>query len=363
VVFSGLVGQYIGLLTEITPLNYKPIKIEVHLVYIFIASFIINAFFFVFSLGKYNLIDFFINLSFSNKGYKRHKYLFLLSWLSILLLTVVFEVSGETSFFSQYISQFYNSNLNYNYTKYFPKEKFDEYSYFQIEKIENSNMVMSFSNNESFFKNCLLTQKTIFALINKSTFENVNKRLEYCRLINIYSGINDIFNDTNDQVDQTKIILIYIKPETYFSHKSYTFCYYYDNKNTKFSYYGGIKTDSLKISYIKDLNRNTEVLNESYAKALGITIDSLIKKYKRYSEIKLTNRQYRLFVTEYNKEIFIRDKFVVTIIPFTDVKPIIIRSINFNNNIQEIESTNNQNWDDNLFEAIAWRDYYIREDR
>lgn len=363
IIFSGVVANVIGLIIELTPLNYRPIQIQVHLLYALFSCIIVNILFFVFSLGKYSLIDFLLNLNYLNVTYKRSKYLYLLSWLSILLLTTVFEVSGETSFFSKYLNQFINSNLNYNYTKYFPKEKFDDYSYFQIEKIENNDMVLSFSNRESFYKSYLLTQKTIYALINKSTFENADKRLEFCHLINIYSDINDFFNFNDIEIDQTRFVLIYIKPETYFSHKSYTFYYYYDNKNPKFSYYGGVESDSLKTSYIKDLNRESDLLNSFYAKVLGISIDSLTKKYKRYSEIKLTKKQNKLLISEYNKEIVKNEYFVITIIPFKEVKPVIIRSFNLKHNVQLIESTNNQNWEDNLFKALAWRDFYEQNNK
>jgi len=212
-----------------------------------------------------------------------------------------------------------------------------------------------------------MTQKIIFVLINKSTFENVNKRFQLCQLLNIYSEINDLSNSMSDinnevQIDQTKIILLYIKPETYFSHESYSFCYYYDNKNPKYSYYGGIQTDSLINSYKNHIFGTEIIYKQSAAKALKITTDSLIRRFKKDSTINLSKKQYQSFVTEYNKAITKRKFLVITTIPFIDVKPIVIRSINLNHNIQEIEYNYNQNWDNKFYEAVAWRDIYEQND-
>lgn len=216
--FSGLIGRYLTLFEASVNLSFGHASSFTIVVIPFITLFVLSIVLFACSMGRYNLIDFFLNIIYSKKRYNRSSILILIIWLSASFTTIFIFVSGDKYFFNEYFSKFETLNLDYNFTNYYPKDVFDEYIYFQTDKIDLNNDIISFSDPNSFFQDRFLAQKTIFALMNKQTFENEIRRYLLSLQLIIYSNINDVFNGISN-ISQTKILLIYNEPQTYFSKK------------------------------------------------------------------------------------------------------------------------------------------------
>lgn len=330
-------------------------------IYILIALFLISGLLFLFSLGRYNLFDFILKIFYSKVIYKRSSKLFLVIWFSIAYVIAFVSIISKQNYIDDYLNQFVKVNLDYNFTNYYPKDVFDEFIYFQTEKINLNNDIITFSDTKSFYQNTFLGQKTIYAIINKPTFENEIKRYVLCNYLINYSNINDIFNDVSDEVSQTKLLLIYNEPQTYFSKKIYTYCYYYDNKNPKYSIYGGIALDSL-IAYQKSkIGLKDRAFKLALIKTLKISEDSL-KKIAQNGSISLSYEQADLLKKEFSKLINSESNIPITILPFGSVKPDETFSINsIRSQAHQIELTENYYWNDKFFEAIFWRDYIDSE--
>jgi len=355
---SGVFIAYLSLFSSISNISSKStVSLEILSVYSLGAIIIINTLIYFISYGRFDLFDFVLSLYYSNKSYKRSSEIKLIIWLTFVYLTTVFYLGGKLNYINDFISNLVSANSVFVSTKYYPKEVLDEFSLFQIEKKEKNNEIISFSNNASFFENKILGQKTIYALTNKPTFEDENKRFILCKLLIQYSNINDVFDDEYDFVDQTKIVLVYNESQTYFTSTTRLYTYYYDNKDPKHLIYGGIELDSL-ISYHK---KNLAHYLNSSRKALAISLnqneDSLTSRLKNGDSIQITQEEYR----KYQKILFelcnVNTTLVNTIIPFGLVKPTEYLSINFpHKNSQMINFIDYQLWDDKLNEAIYFRD-------
>ncbi len=357
VLLTGIFLRFISFFGELSKYSSDSFFNSIAFIYLIIALFIISCLLFIFSLGRYNLFDFIFKIYYTKTIYKRSSILFLVIWFSIAYLIAFIGIISKQNFVDDYMNQFVKMNLDYDFTNYYPKEVFDEYSYFQTEKINLNNDIITFSDSKSFYQNTFLGQKTIYAVINKQTFENEDKRFLLCRYLIIYSGINDIFNETSDKVSQTKLLLIYNVPQTYFTKKTYTYCYYYDNKNPKYSIYGGIELDSL-ISYQKSkIVFKDSAIKNALLKTLKISEDSL-KKISHNGEVTLSGEQAMLLQREYAKLMNSNSTIPITIVPFNEVKPDIMLSINsIRSQAHQVELTENYYWNDKFYEAIFLRNY------
>jgi hypothetical protein len=258
----------------------------------------------------------------------------------------------------EYFENIYSVNSDYSVASYYPKEEFEDFSFFQIEKIEQNNSILSFSVGESFFQDRYLRQKTIYSLINKSTFEDLNKRYLLARKLIVYSILNNLFNNPFDRIEQTKLVLVYNEFHTYFSNKTYFFTYYYDNLNTKYDIYGGVDLDSLIASQKNQIGVPEKAYSKALAETLQISEDSLSRiKYKEKS-ISLSPDQFAHFKTSFNKFIISNSQMVLTIIPFNKVEPSVILSLSFPQKyLLNIDYNTVNLWDEKLDEAIVYRDF------
>jgi hypothetical protein len=361
VLVSGLFGGYISLFCKI--LNIQKILVSYSLVIMasLITIFIVTNLIFLFSVGRFNLFDYFLKITYTHRLIKRNPVLILLIWLNsnlILALMLIFVQKVGIKSFYDYILK---PNKMYSISNYFPREVFDNYSTLELVKYEKNNEILTFSNTTSFYQDAFLSQKTIFSLINKTTHESIYRRKRLCAELLSYALIDGAFSGDKG-IDQTKFVLIYREPHSYFSSMVYVYQYYYDNKDHKFSIYGGINLDSL-ISYYQRRPQNYQVeYLKAIANLLGITVDSLKKREDKKGVIKLSKDE----VKKVNVKPLIiprTSELVIRIIGFEEVKPSIFYTVNFPfNSINSIDFIANQNFDEKFYEALAYRDINFYND-
>lgn len=359
ILLSGMLSKSIRMLTELAShYNYSLPHLQIQFIYLVISIILVSFLYFFFSNGKFNLLDFVFNIQPLKAKYKRTGIIILVTWFFISYLTFFLGIWGRISFINEYINRYINFDLGYKIGCYFPKEIFDEFSTFQLEKTEASDLVFTYSDKRTFHNDIIKNQKTIFALINKATFESEIKRLIACNYLKVYSEISNSF-DYQEEPDQTKVILIYNIQNTFFTMKSYSYVYYCDNKVPNSNFYGGINLDSLCIQYKTKTQRMLNIFNESLATSLGISIDSVKNYCDSTGKATITNKEYQTFKNVYFKNLHEYSALVVHKIPFGDVKPKYMLSFNikgFEKN--SIEVMNNRLMDDDYFEAVNLRNYY-----
>ncbi|NOU47196.1 MAG: hypothetical protein HOO86_09055 [Bacteroidales bacterium] len=357
-ILSGLIGKYILLFEGFTNLSFGHINsLSLLLIPIIIVS-LLSIILFIFSLGRFNLIDFILNLTYSEKNYKRNSILILTLWLFTTYVTLFTAIIGQKFLITDYFNKIEQNNLYYIFTNYYPKEIFDEYTYFQTEKINSNNSIITFSDSESFFEDKFLVQKSIYALVNKETFDNELKRLQLAFQLIIHSNINDAFNRESRNVDQTRILMIYNEPHTYFSKKIYVFRYYYDNLNPKHSIYGGVQLDSLVSYYKSQIDYPEKAFTTALINTLGITEDSLNKIIDSTDAIELSDENLEVLHRKLNFAMRKSNEIPLILVPFSDVEPSIWLNVNSRqSNTYHIELTESFYMEEMFYEAIYWRDY------
>ena len=312
------------------------------------------------SFGKYNLFDLFLKLIYDKHEYLINNTLILCIWLTVsfssVTLLMIIDKSGVKSFYEFFLSP----DKTYSVNEYFPRDKFDNFSFKELVKSESSNEILSFSNPESFISDIFLTQKTIYSAINKSTFESAKRRYELCLNLLVSSIDNDIWANKFGDTDQTKFVLIYNEQHTFFTNTTYVYEYFYDNKNPKHSIYGGVNLDSL-ISQIKIhwVNSNDKEL-ESIAARLGLKIEKLLERADSTGTISLTDEEIEILssqpVTTESS-----DPFYLTIKGFEEVEPYGMVSFTIPKRSHHyIEVGGNLYFNDKLYEAIAYRNALLQ---
>jgi len=361
IIVSGIWGSYINIFNSILNINiFQNLSSGLLLFALLITFLIIMVSLFLFSGGKFNLIDFILKLSYDQKDFSRNIYLTLSTWFLSFYIVMFLGISIKKNFVYEFFESMLNpSNGAISYA-YFPSDIFDDFSPFQIVKYNWNNEILTFSDESSFFQDRYLQQKTVYCIINKSTFESPLKRYELCIHLKYYSQIDDVFNDNETNPDQTKYVLIYNKPQTFFSVKTYLFKYFYDNQNPKHGIYGGVNLDSLSNEYIKQDIESSNKYNSLLAKALGISIDSLYRRTSEDGNLKINEREDSLLRNFGFSSSFSDNYFVLDIIPFFSVKPDSMLNFSFPNiNQYQVNLTDNNYFDEKLYKAIYLRDLYF----
>ncbi|NHE59961.1 hypothetical protein [Cyclobacterium plantarum] len=176
-----------------------------------IVFLVVFIFCFLFSLGRFNLIDYILNIKVKSKEYKKTPIKNLIIYGSILLL-LLFSSSIEfllspTDGFDQYRNRIGNVFA----TEYFPKERISDFMAIKVPivTIEKTNNIVTISDFSSIFLNRSLKQKSIKVLVNNKIHNSVKLREELCNKLIAFSKFNDII--FNNKIYQTRIILIYIE--------------------------------------------------------------------------------------------------------------------------------------------------------
>ena len=291
-------------------INIREILFDVSLC-IQISIILIGFITFIFSWGKFNLLDFILNIKFNGICYNRSSELKLIYWFSTIYLTTFLSIYNYS--FTKIIPSLYNER--YNFLAYFPIEIFNEYSYFQFEIYDENNDIISPNVKKSYFCRPLLREKTIYANINKSTFESEAKRITLCYLLCHYSNINQIFSEI-EAVDNTQIILSYDEPFLLLGRKTYTYRYYYENGYIN----GGIEIDKLDCFY----RTHIDFFEKTVGQIKAINPDSVLYKIEKkeltswkFSEI------HKLFLAYQNDSLAPPKMLITARIPFQEVKPIV----------------------------------------
>jgi hypothetical protein len=236
---------------------------------------------FILSGGKYNLLDFVLNIVHADNNYHRNSLKILIIWLSFFSLVAISPLSIYKFNIEPYIESLIAQNSKYNIPNYYPSNVFEKYGDIKGEKFEESNRILVFSDPASVVQNKLLLRKTIYATINKELNESSSKRIELCKDLIHYSVLNDFIGNLNDSIDQTKIVLVYLKRKTSFSGLSFTYLYYYDNKSPDRFLYGGVNLDSL----IKSYNSFPETFLKTVSNILKIDEENLKRRLKEEGKI------------------------------------------------------------------------------
>lgn len=304
-------GAYCSMFSEL--FNFK--RIGTTILSIQVALFLIHLIMFAFSGGKYNLLDFVFNIKHAAKNYSRTNEKRLIIWLSFCYLVAFTAILADKYNIISFYKFLVSTNSSYNFTNYYPAEVFDNYADVITEKFVESNKILIYSDTLSLIQDKFLGQKTIYATINKEVFDNIAKRNELCKKLTNYSSVNDYINDRYGEVDQTKIVLSYIKPNTFVTSLSYTYFYYYDNKDAKGIVYGGIDLDSL----IKSYKSYDETLLRTISNILNVDEENLKARIVKEGQLVFSNDEIVIINASPEKFTF---PFNLRPISFDSVRPL-----------------------------------------
>lgn len=360
-IFSGCLSSLLHLFSETTSLSpifnlsYKSLYAGVGIA---VSIFIISTILFFASFGKYNLMDYIIKLSHNHAMIKRNEMLTLSIWLSSIMLPIIIFALIQSYLIYPENRQFPSLGKEISGSTYFPREIFDEYSFNELEAFEKTNAYITPMIYESFHREITIGKKTLYSVINKSTFDSPLKRYKLCLSLRMYSMMGAEID--LDEIDDTEIFLTYREPHTYYSNITYTYRYYV---NSKYGVYGGVNLDSLNAYY----KRNVGIFVKSLAEATNKSPDS-ISVSDAYN---LTEEQKIQFVGTYIP-LMQQNNVLTNVISFDAVKPQRMYTTNFPkypphmivltnpyDDNDYIESTNLRNYTkllDNVFQYV----YYTR---
>jgi hypothetical protein len=277
----------------------------------------------VFSQGYFNLLDYLLKINYKRYNKKDHslsyKVPFLISSLYLLLTFFVFKFNLDS--FVDIISKNASHNI---VNEYYPNDDLDRFTENSliIAKIEKTNNIVSIANPSSLFFNEYLLQKNLICGINKETFNDINRRKQFCEKLVIYSQINNIYNGRSP--DQTMITLHYQEKKSFFAQYTATFKYYFENKAPSIGVYGGINRDDLKAIYDSTQKTYIKDYYEALGKKLKLPIDSLIKYTNEKGSLALPD--WLIDTANFKPNMSVTVKPIVPelktdIILFKDVKP------------------------------------------
>lgn len=216
----------------------------------FFAFILTDIVFFVFSLGKFHILDYLLNLKIKGLIFKKNKwvslgYIFCFFGLLFLAMVLSFRYNVSTTSLNQSINES-------SYKEYFPNDKF--YGNNVLVMRNNSNSVFTISRPISFIFEQKLGQKTLYLELPEIAFNSEHERYRICVDLIKYSLVNDIFFEYEPA--QTRIVLDRFRQGVFLETYDYRYIYYYDNVNSIWGIHGGIKPDSLTFNkYISFVNR------------------------------------------------------------------------------------------------------------
>jgi hypothetical protein len=205
---------------------------------------------FLFSLGKYHLLDYVLNLKLENLEYKKKELksltIILLFWI-IFIFTNLFFLKLDLT-----IKKVNDSVSKDIYFENFPEDMFYGNKPF-IVKLKSDSVFIT-SDMFSFLFNKVYNQKVLYLNLPFEIFNSNEDRYKVCKDLLIQSMRNDIFTGYNPK--QTKIVLRSFKEGHFLEYYSYNYTYYFNNVESSWGIYGGIKNDSLTVNKYNNFVNN-----------------------------------------------------------------------------------------------------------
>ncbi|HEY4875494.1 MAG TPA: hypothetical protein VIH86_07985, partial [Puia sp.] len=228
---------------------------------------ILNGVVFFLSMGRYNLLDRIFGIRTVTIKMKSTELSFPFianTFAALMIISMGVTTKFQDLFsFSTLIVKTQNTFTEIH----FPVEAFDGcVNPHQINyRIEKTNLIITPSDPTSLIFNRLLLQRQLEARITDSLVTDPKKRAELCYdLIGYCQGIVSLI-DTNNQIMQTKIVLVHMDYYAPYLAKESDYVYYFDDKKPEFGIHGGFPIDSLNIYYLQT-RRN---INDTIAKFLS----------------------------------------------------------------------------------------------
>jgi len=350
-IFSDLISPTLSFLSYILNQSVSAFLTSYSVIFVVIILSV-NLLMFLVSCGKCDLFDYILKIRYSNTEYKRNEIITLLLWLFIGSSTLVTALFIKMSYVDNGLN-FIDGKFKQQLITYYPVEVFEKYSKLQFEGYEERNDIISLADRQSFIENRLLGQKTIYALINKSTFEDDFKRYELCVYLNYYSQYSALLNDMNNPV-QTRFFLVYNERNTYFTHISYVFKYYHDSNEPMTNIHGGYELDSVTLYHKSRLLHFEKSLKEAL-KMNGE--DSLLTEINKGNSIKLSSKSIidsLNYCLDKNKNEI--NNLIINTVSFNEVKSVKTGHYNFpRSNVDMIEFFNTLSTNEELSEAVLYR--------
>ena len=310
-IISNFLGEYCSILSELfnlQELSLTIISIEVTLLLIHLMMFVLSG-------GKYNLLDFILNITHASKYFQRTNEKRLIIWLSFCYLVFFMVFLADRSNIIDYIKSLTSPNSKYDISNYYPAEIFENYGIIRAEKFEESNKILISYDSLSIAQDKILVKKTIYVTINKGVNEYILRRKELCNNLIYYSSINDYLGKIYEDVDQTKIVLIYILRNTFLSGLSSTYLYYYDNKDPNGQVYGGVNLDSL----IKSYNSYPETYMKTISNIINVDVEKLNERISKDGHIAFSDYEKSIIENAPNSKFPF--PYIIKSLPFDSIKP------------------------------------------
>lgn len=214
---------------------------------------------FLFSLGKFHLLDYILNLKLENLDYKKKELksltIVLLFW-TIFIFTNLFFLKLDLT-----IKKVNDSVSKDIYFENFPEDMFYGNKPF-IVKLKSDSVFIT-SDMLSFLFNKVYDQKVIYLNLPYEIFNSKEDRYKVCKDLLIQSMHNDIFTDYDPK--QTKIVLRSFKEGCFLEYYSYNYTYYFNKGEYSWGIYGGIKNDSLTVekynTFVNKVNKQKSKKN------------------------------------------------------------------------------------------------------
>lgn len=310
-IISNFLGEYCSILSELFNLQ----ELSLTIISIEVTLLLIHLMMFALSRGKYNLLDFILNITHASKYYKRTNEKRLIIWLSFCYLVTFTTIIADRFSIVSYLKSLISPNSKYSISNYYPADIFENYGIIRYEKFEESNKILISYDSLSIAQDKILVQKTIYVTINKGVNENLLRRKELCYNLIYYSSINDYLGKIYGDVDQTKIVLIYIIRNTFLSGLSSTYLYYFDNKDPNGQVYGGVNLDSL----IKSYNSYPETYMKTISNIINVDVNKLKERISKDGQIAFSDYEKSIIENAPNSKFPF--PYIIKSLPFDSIKP------------------------------------------
>lgn len=241
--------------------NYSVLSLQISA-----SILVVDLIIFIFSLGKYHLLDYMFNLQIIGLSFKKTP----LKSLSIHLLFWWFFIVINLAFIKWDLSVkgINDAIIEDVYFENFPDDLYYGNKPFVVKKKSDNVFIPSDMLSLLFDKE--YDEKIIFLYLPFEIFNDKNERFQICKDLILQSIINDVFLDYKPK--QTKVVLKTDKNGKFLEYYNYSYTYYFCKDAINWGIYGGIENDSSTIyKYINFIN---EVKNAQPVESRIIPIES-----------------------------------------------------------------------------------------
>jgi len=250
--------------------------ISFKLLFVFFATDLII---FIFSLGKFHLLDYFLNLMIKKNKFVHSQFASLgiiCLFFGLFFITNILQYKNNISYKSVEYSAF-----NIIHKEQYPRDLFFGNSVFVTK--ENSTKSFTPTKPLSFLFSNSVKQKTLYLNLPEQIFNSEYEREKVCiNLIN-KSNLNDYFSKYD--TEQTRIILTNLKMGKYLESYKYYYIYYFENNLPEWGIYGGIKADSITADkYVKFINNYNRDRIQKIENSQNLSWSEIIEKCENDSE-------------------------------------------------------------------------------